>query len=52
MVIWSADPLKVTSYATSVMLNGEVKSLGTRQSKLLERYLPEDAGLGRAYINR
>ena len=52
MVIWSGDPLEVTSYATSVMLDGEVTSMETRQSKLLERYLPEDAGLGRAYINR
>lgn len=52
MVIWSGDPLEVTSYATSVILKGEVTSMATRQSKLLERYLPEDAGLGRAYINR
>ena len=52
MVIWSGDPLEVTSYATSVTLKGEVTSMETRQSKLLERYLPEDAGLGRAYINR
>ena len=52
LVIWSGDPLEVTSYATSVMLDGEVTSMETRQSKLLERYLPEDAGLGRAYISR
>jgi hypothetical protein len=52
MVIWSGDPLDVTSYATSVILKGEVTSMATRQSKLLERYLPEDAGLGRAYISR
>ena len=52
LVIWSGDPLEVTSYATSVILDGEVTSMETRQSKLLERYLPEDAGLGRAYINR
>ena len=52
MVIWSGDPLEVTSYATSVILRGEVTSMATRQSKLLERYLSEDAGLGRAYINR
>jgi imidazolonepropionase-like amidohydrolase len=52
MVIWSGDPLEVTSYATRVILKGEVTSMETRQSKLLERYLPENAGLGRAYINR
>ena len=52
LVIWSGDPLEVTSYATSVILDGEVTSMETRQSKLLERYLPESAGLGRAYLNR
>ena len=52
LVIWSGDPLEVTSYATSVILDGEVTSMETRQSKLLERYLPQDVGLGRAYINR
>ena len=52
LVIWSGDPLEVTSYATSVILDGEVTSMETRQSKLLERYLPRDVGLGRAYINR
>lgn len=52
LVIWSGDPLEVTSYATSVILNGEVTTMETRQSKLLERYLPESVGLGRAYINR
>jgi imidazolonepropionase-like amidohydrolase len=52
MVIWSGDPLEVTSYATHVILNGKATSMETRQSKLLERYLPKDKGLGRAYINR
>ena len=52
LVIWDGDPLEVTSYATSVILDGKVTSMETRQSKLLKRYLPEDAGLGRAYINR
>ena len=52
LVIWGGDPLEVTSYATSVILDGEVTSMETRQSKLLERYLPESAGLGRAYLNR
>lgn len=52
LVIWNGDPLEVTSYATNVILNGKVTSMETRQTKLLERYLPEDGGLGRAYINR
>ena len=30
MVIWSGDPLEVTSYATSVILKGEVTSMATR----------------------
>ena len=48
----SGDPLDITGYATRIILNGEVTSMETRQSKLLERYLPKEAGLGRAYINR
>ena len=52
MVIWSGDPLDITGYATRIILNGEVTSMETRQSKLLERYIPKEAGLGRAYINR
>lgn len=50
--MWSGDPLEVTSYATAVVIGGELTSMESRQSKLLERYLPEDAGMGRAYINR
>jgi len=52
LVVWSGDPLEVTSYATAVVIAGELTSMESRQSKLLERYLPEDAGMGRAYINR
>ncbi|HCG94668.1 MAG TPA: hypothetical protein DEX20_03480 [Halieaceae bacterium] len=52
LVVWSGDPLEVTSYATAVVIEGELSSMESRQSKLLERYLPEDAGMGRAYINR
>lgn len=52
LVVWSGDPLEVTSYATAVVIGGELTSMESRQSKLLERYLPEDAGMGRAYINR
>ena len=52
LVVWSGDPLEVTSYATAVVIEGELTSMESRQSKLLERYLPEDTGMGRAYINR
>lgn len=51
-VIWSGDPLEVTTYATAVIIDGRLTSMESRQTKLLERYLPEDAGLGRAYLNR
>ena len=50
LVIWSGDPLDVTSAADHVILAGESDSMKSRQTQLLERYLPEDAGLGRAYI--
>ena len=52
LVVWSGDPLEVTSYAIQVIIEGEPISMVSRQTKLLERYLPEDAGMGRAYINR
>ena len=51
-VIWSGDPLEVTTYATAVIIDGRLTSMESRQTKLLERYLPEDPGLGRAYLNR
>ena len=50
LVIWSGDPLDVTSAADHVILSGKPDSMKSRQTQLLERYLPEDAGLGRAYI--
>ena len=52
LVVWSGDPLEITSHATAVIMAGQVTSMETRQSKLLERYLPEKPSLGRAYINR
>ena len=52
LVVWSGDPLEITSHATAVIMAGQVTSMETRQSKLLERYLPEKSSLGRAYINR
>ncbi len=51
MVIWSGDPLDVNSAADQVIIDGVLDSMRSRQTQLLERYLPEDAGLGRAYIN-
>ena len=51
MVIWSGDPLDVNSAADQVIIDGGLDSMRSRQTQLLERYLPEEAGLGRAYIN-
>lgn len=51
MVIWSGDPLDVNSAADQVIIGGGLDSMRSRQTQLLERYLPEEAGLGRAYIN-
>ena len=51
LVIWSGDPLDVNSAADQVIIGGVPDSMKSRQTQLLERYLPKDAGLGRAYIN-
>ena len=51
LVIWSGDPLDVNSAADQVIIGGIPDSMKSRQTQLLERYLPEDAELGRAYIN-
>lgn len=51
VVIWSGDPLEVTSAADQVIINGKLDPMTSRQTQLLERYLPTDPGLGRAYIS-
>lgn len=38
LVIWSGDPLEVTSWAERVMIDGKWVSQKTRQTRLLERY--------------
>lgn len=38
LVVWSGDPLEVTTYARHVYVDGEPISLESRQTKLLERY--------------
>lgn len=50
LTVWSGDPLEVTSYATSVIIDGNEIPMVSRQQLLLERYLPRDKGQGRAYI--
>ena len=51
VVIWSGDPLDVSSAADQVIIGGKLDPMTSRQTQLLKRYLPTDAGLGRAYIN-
>ncbi len=51
LVIWGGDPFDVNSAADQVILGGQLDPMKSRQTQLLERYLPIDAGLGRAYIN-
>ena len=51
VVIWSGDPLDVSSAADQVIIDGKLDPMTSRQTELLKRYLPTDPGLGRAYIN-
>ena len=51
LVIWSGDPLDVNSAADQVIIDGKLDPMTSRQTELLKRYLPTEAGLGRAYIN-
>ncbi len=38
LVIWSGDPLEVTTHAERVMIDGQWMELDNRQDRLLERY--------------
>lgn len=51
LVIWGGDPFDVNSAADQVILDGQLDPMMSRQTQLLQRYLPVDEGLGRAYIN-
>ena len=50
VVLWSGDPLDVTSAAEVVVINGQLIPMESRQTKLRDRYLSENPGLPRAYI--
>lgn len=50
MVLWSGDPLDVTSLAQVVVINGKLMSMESRQTKLRDRYLPQNPDMPRAYI--
>jgi len=50
LVIWSGDPLEVTSAADQVIIGGKMVEMVSRQTLLRDRYLPENPDLPRAYI--
>lgn len=50
IVIWSGDPLEVTTGADQVIINGRLVDMVSRQTLLLERYMEQDPPLPRAYI--
>ena len=50
VVLWSGDPLDVTSAAEVVVINGKLIPMESRQTKLRDRYLPENPAMPRAYI--
>lgn len=50
LVMWSGDPLEVTSAAELVIINGKLMPMVSRQTKLRDRYLPEHPDMPRAYI--
>jgi len=50
LVLWSGDPLEVTSVAEKVIINGRLIPMESRQTKLRDRYLPQNPAMPRAYI--
>ena len=50
MVVWSGDPLEVTSNAEIVLIDGVQQPMETRQTKLRDRYRDiGDSALPEAY---
>lgn len=52
LVIWSADPLELTSYPDQVYIQGAAISMESRQTLLRDRYLQTDSDLPPAFRNR
>ncbi len=50
LVIWSGDPLEVTSAADQVIIAGKMVEMISRQTLLRDRYLPVKSELPRAYM--
>jgi len=49
LVLWSGDPLEVSTVAEQVWMDGHAMPMRSRQSELRDRYLRGDNGLPRAY---
>ncbi|MBY6189540.1 amidohydrolase family protein [Microbulbifer agarilyticus] len=49
LVLWSGDPLEVTSFAELVMIDGKPQSLVNRSTRLRDRYLTPKAGTEHGY---
>src|SRR5690606_3763818 len=50
LVLWSGDPLEVTSLAEQVWLAGKPMPMRSRQTELRDRYLAPAGDLPRAYV--
>ena len=50
LVLWSGDPLEVTTAADAVIMGGRLDDMTSRQTRLRDRYLPESPAMPRAYI--
>jgi hypothetical protein len=50
LVIWSGDPLEVTTISETVILDGKNTPMVSRQTLLRDRYLPQSPDKPRAYI--
>ena len=50
LVVWSDDPLEVTSVAEQVMIDGKLIPMVSRQTLLRDRYLQQNPAMPRAYI--
>ncbi len=40
LVVWSGDPLELTSFADTVFIRGKPVPMTSRQTELRDRYLP------------
>ena len=49
LVLWSGDPLEVTSLADQVWMSGRAMPMTSRQTELRDRYLAPPGALPRAY---